>query len=150
MALTVLKYLNQQFSCTVCTSRHVSLALSPVLKVLCAGLGPSRGWEELLRLQWSPLNAGPPKLDAGMAGEVSRASRAARPGSEAGAANLLSLLLRASVRVVGRLKLGLHSLIIYPGKQGEAGEQRGIQETQRPEALPRSLGARDQLPLWEL
>lgn len=86
-----------------------------------------------------------------MAGEVSRASRAVRPVSEVGAANLLSLLLRASVPVVvGRLKLGLHSLTIYPGRQGEAGELRGIQETQRPEALPRSLGAWDQLPLGEL
>lgn len=104
-------------------------------------LGPSQGWEERHRLRWSPPYAGPPKLGAGMAGQVGRASRAARPGSEAGAANLLSLLLRASVPVVGRLKLGLHSLIIYPGKQGEAGEPRGIQETQKPEALPRSLGA---------
>lgn len=54
-----------------------------------------------------------------MVGEVSRASRAARPGSEVGAANLLSLLLCASVRVIGRLKLGLHSLIIYSGRQGK-------------------------------
>lgn len=56
---------------------------------------------------------------------VSRASRAARPGSEAGAANLLSLFLCASVQVVSRLKLGLHSLIIYLGRE-EAGEQEGL------------------------
>lgn len=82
--------------------------------------------------------------------EVGRASRAARPGSEAGAANLLSLLLCASVHVVGGLKLGLHSLIIYLGKEEEAGEPRGIQETKELGVLPRSLKTRDQLPLEEL
>lgn len=81
---------------------------------------------------------------------MGRASRAARPGSEAGTANLLSLLLRASIRVICWLKLGLHSLISYPGKEDEAGEPRGTRETTRPEVLPRSLMPYGQLPLQEL
>ena len=41
-----------------------------------------------------------------------------RAGSkQSGGANLLSLLLRASIWVVCWLKLGLHSLIGYPGKE---------------------------------
>lgn len=58
--------------------------------------------------------------------EVGRAGRAARPGSEAGAANLLSPLLCAFVQVISRLKLRLHSLIIYLGKEEELVNQDGL------------------------
>lgn len=39
---------------------------------------------------------------------------------QSGGANLLSLLLCASIRVVFRLELRLHSLIIYPRKRGKS------------------------------
>lgn len=75
-----------------------------------------------------------------MAGEVGRASRAARPGSKAGAANLLSLLLCASVQVVGRIKLGLHSLIIYPGKQGKLVNPEGFRRPRGQRCFPGAWG----------
>lgn len=54
-------------------------------------------------------------------------------------ANLLSLLLHASVQVVCRLQLGLHSLIIYPGeKKDKQMNQEGSQEE-----MSRSPGTRD-------
>lgn len=81
---------------------------------------------------------------------MGRASGAARSGSEAGAANLLSLLLCASIRVICWLKLRLHSLISYPGKEEEAGEPGGTRETKGPEVLPRSLKTYVQPPLREL
>lgn len=79
-----------------------------------------------------PLGAG---CLQGWQEEAGRASRAARPGSKAGAANLLSLLLCASIQVVCRVRLGVHVQIIYPGKEEEAGEPRGTWEMERTEVL---------------
>lgn len=113
--------------------------------------GPSQGLEELHRLQWSPARAGPLELgSAGLAGGGGQGKQSSKARERSGAANLLSLLLCASVHVVGGLKLGLHSLIIYLGKEEEAGEPRGSQETEELGVLPRSLRTRDQLPLEEL
>lgn len=72
--------------------------------------------------------------------EAGRANRAARPGSEAGAANLLSLLFRASVQVICWVKLGVHSQIIYPGKEEEVGEPRRTWEIKKPEVLGGAWG----------
>lgn len=63
-------------------------------------------------------------------------------------ANLLSLLLHASVQVVCRLQLGLHSLTIYPGgKKDKPMNQEGSQEE-----MSRSPGTRDEClrKLWDL
>lgn len=68
---------------------------------------------------------------------------------QSGGANLLSLLLRASIRVICGLELRLHSLI-YRGKEEEAGEPKGTWETKRLEKLLRSVETCDQLPPGEL
>lgn len=55
---------------------------------------------------------------AGGGGQDKQQSKARK---QSRGANLLSLRLRASIQVIGRLDLRLHSLIIYPGKRGMGG-----------------------------
>lgn len=105
-------------------------------------LGPGRGLGGASQTPGVPTTYWPRRAESVQVWqeEAGRASRAARPGSEAGAANLLSPLVRASVQVICWVKLRVHAQIIYPGKGEEAGEPRGTWKTKGPEVVGGARG----------
>lgn len=105
-------------------------------------LGPSRGLGGASQTSGVPTTYWPHRAESVQVWqeEAGRASRAAKPGSEAGAANLLSPLVRASIQVICWVKLGVHAQIVYPGKEEEAGEPRETRKTKGPEVAGGAWG----------
>lgn len=105
-------------------------------------LGPSRGLGGASQTPEVPTTYWAHRAESvqGWQEEAGKASRAARPGSEAGAANLLSPLVCASVQVICWVKLGVHTQIIYSGKEEEAGEPRGTWKTKGLEVVGGAWG----------
>lgn len=150
MALVVLKYLNQQFSGVLCAPvvksawPHVLFSRFCVQSLDQAGAERSSTDSSGLHHMLCP-KAG--RRD-GRGGEQSKQSSKARErgGGRKPALPAPLCLCPGHRQAQARAPLSDHLL----GKTGEAGELKGIQETQRPEAFPRSLGAWTQLSLREL